>query len=183
MGASAIDPAIVERYRKVQAMYNGATTPGEKAAARTALDKMETKYPGIVGEAAADPSPLPGFTAEDLAELLRVAYGSATKLFDWLQEAVDDAVERAEVRELVEEIDVTARDGKRQVEDDDGKKSTEHVVNIVFIVPSDTMQELVEAYAEDTVMEGNVLDALTAHARSSFKELFEQLSGDSDATG
>jgi len=40
-------PKLVERYRKVHALYRGATTPGEEGAALGVLAKLREAHPGI----------------------------------------------------------------------------------------------------------------------------------------
>ena len=42
-----LPPKTVERYLKVHALYAGATTPGERAAAEGVLLKLRTRHPGI----------------------------------------------------------------------------------------------------------------------------------------
>lgn len=44
-------PNTVERYRKVHALMEGATTDGERQAAQGVLSKLQARYPGIHAQA------------------------------------------------------------------------------------------------------------------------------------
>lgn len=145
-----MDADTIEKFRKVRALASGGATEGERTAARSVMQKMEQRYPGIGAAASAPPPPEPngafgfpprgGFRPSGRAETPKED-GFIGSVFDFLRNAAAGIREGMTLRERIADvIGVETRVNSR-------------TARITVTVPVDDLLELYDEFGEDKTSE------------------------------
>jgi len=170
-----MEPKLVERYKHVQALADRGATEGERAAARSILDKLEEKHPGLraaVNSSGSASSAFDGafgfpprgdgaFRASGKAESPRGATLPWDDIFDFLRNAAEGLRDGVTLRGRLEEsVSLDTHVNTR-------------TMKIVVSIPLADLDAIVEDFGDERLPE--VATIISTMVRDEFVETVESM--------
>lgn len=176
-----MDADAIEKFRKVRALASGGATEGERTAARSVMQKMEQRYPGIGAAASAPPPAQPngafgfppgsGFRPSGKSAPPRPPGeveppGFVDSVFDWLRGAAEGLREGMSLRQrLLDAVTIDSSINTR-------------TMKISIAIPLAELEDLLEDFGDEKDIE--IATILSSFVRDEYLNVVSSMAADVD---